>query len=58
MALAFTFLKQYHKDDNEFLNHIIWVTGDKTWVSFGNTEIKEQSKQWRHTRLPHKLKMY
>jgi hypothetical protein len=23
MALAFTFLKQYHKDDNEFLNHII-----------------------------------
>jgi hypothetical protein len=32
MALALTFLEQYHKEGNEFLNHIVWVTGDETWV--------------------------
>jgi hypothetical protein len=45
MASALTFLKQYHKDDDEFLNHIVRVTGDETWVSFVNVETKEQSKQ-------------
>jgi hypothetical protein len=29
-ASALTFLEQYHKDGNEFLNHIIRVTGDET----------------------------
>jgi hypothetical protein len=37
MALAFVdFLERYHKDDNEFLNDIVRVTGDETWVSFVN----------------------
>jgi hypothetical protein len=38
------FLEQFHKDGDEFLNHI-QVTGDETWVSFVNVETKEQSKQ-------------
>jgi hypothetical protein len=33
MASALTFLEQYHKNGNEFLIHIIRVTGDETWVS-------------------------
>jgi hypothetical protein len=44
MALALTFLEQYHKDSDEFLTHIIRGTGDETWVSFLNVETKEQSK--------------
>jgi hypothetical protein len=42
MASALTFLKRYHKDVNEFLNHIVRVTGDETWISFVNVETKEQ----------------
>jgi hypothetical protein len=38
---ALTFLEQYHKDD-EFLNHIVGVTNDETWVSFVNVETNEQ----------------
>jgi hypothetical protein len=30
MALASTFLEQYHKDRDTFLNHIVQVTGDET----------------------------
>jgi hypothetical protein len=45
MALALTFLERYHKDGDEFLNHIIRATGYETWVSFVNDETKEQSKQ-------------
>jgi hypothetical protein len=45
MVLALTFLEQYLKECDDFLNHIIQVTGDKTWVSFVNVETKEQSKQ-------------
>jgi hypothetical protein len=45
MALALTLLERYHKDGDEFLSHIVRVTGDKTWVSFVNIETKEQSKQ-------------
>jgi hypothetical protein len=41
---------------DEFLNHIIQVTGDETWVSFVNTETKEQSKQWMHTHSSNKPK--
>jgi hypothetical protein len=44
-ASALTFIDRYHKDGNEFLNHIIRVTGDETWVSFVNVETKEQSKK-------------
>jgi hypothetical protein len=28
--------------------NIILVTGDESWVSFVNAEIKEPSKQWIH----------
>jgi hypothetical protein len=55
MASAFTFLEQYHKD-GEFLNHVVRVTGDETWVSFVNVETKEQSRQWVPTHLPNKPK--
>jgi hypothetical protein len=44
MASALTFLGLYHKDGDEFLNHIIRVTGDETWVSYVNVETTEQSK--------------
>jgi hypothetical protein len=49
MASALTFLKRYHKDSDEFLNHITREKNDETWVSFVNTESKEQSKEWMHT---------
>jgi hypothetical protein len=39
---------------NEFLSHIVRVTGDETSVSFVNVETKEQSKQRMHTRSPKK----
>jgi hypothetical protein len=42
---ALTFFEQYHKDGNEFLNHIVQVTGDESWVTSVNVETKEQSKQ-------------
>jgi hypothetical protein len=42
-CFGFQFLQRYHKDGNEFLNHILRVTGDETWVSFVNVETKEQS---------------
>jgi hypothetical protein len=34
MALTLTFSEQYHIDGDEFLSHIVWVTGDETRVSF------------------------
>jgi hypothetical protein len=54
MVSALTFLEPYHKDGDEFLNHIVRVTDDETWVSFVNVETKEQSKQWMHTHSPNK----
>jgi hypothetical protein len=48
-VFGFDFLEQYHKDGSEFLNHIIQVTVDETWVSCVNVETKEQSKQWMRT---------
>jgi hypothetical protein len=53
-GFSFDFFEQYYKDGNEFLNYIIQVTGDETWVSFVNAETKEQSKQWMHTHSPDK----
>jgi hypothetical protein len=50
---ALTFLECSHKDSNEFLCHIIQVTGDESWVSFA---MKYQSKQWMHTHSPYKPK--
>jgi hypothetical protein len=45
IALALTFsLQRYHKNGVEFLNQIVRVTGDETWVSFVNVETKERSK--------------
>jgi hypothetical protein len=41
MASALAFLEQFHKDGDEFLSHIVRVTGDETWVSFVNVETKE-----------------
>jgi hypothetical protein len=58
MTSALTSLEQYHKDGAEFLNHIVRVTGDETWVSFVNVETKEQSKQWMHTHSPNKTKKF
>jgi hypothetical protein len=56
IALALTFLEQYHKDGYEFLNHIAQVTDGETWVSFVNEETKEQSNKWMRTRSPNKPK--
>jgi hypothetical protein len=42
---ALIFLERYHKDGNEFLNRIVRVTGDETWVSFVSVETKEYSTQ-------------
>jgi hypothetical protein len=50
--------KSYHKDGDEFLSHIIWVTGDETWVSFVNVETIGQSTLWMHTHSPNKLKEF
>jgi hypothetical protein len=42
MAPASTFfLERYHKDGDEFLNLIVRVTDDETWVSFVNVGTKE-----------------
>jgi hypothetical protein len=32
-GLCFSFLERYHKDGDGFLNHIVRVTGDETWVN-------------------------
>jgi hypothetical protein len=57
-ASTLTFSVRYHKDCNEFLNHIVPVIGDETWVSFVSVETKEQSKQWMHTHSPNKPKKF
>jgi hypothetical protein len=58
LALTLTFLEHYHEDGDEFLNHIVRVTGDETWVSFVNVETKGQSKLWMHTHSPNKPKKF
>jgi hypothetical protein len=58
VALAFSFLEQYQNSGNEFLNHFILVTSDKTWVSFVNAETKQEGKQWRCTDSPIKLEKF
>jgi hypothetical protein len=59
MASTFVdFLERYHKDSDEFLNHIIRVTDDEIWILFVDIETKEQSKQWMRTHSPNKPKMF
>jgi hypothetical protein len=42
MDPAFTLLlEQYRKNGDELLNHVIWLTGDGSWVLFVNVEFKE-----------------
>jgi hypothetical protein len=57
-GFGFDFLRQYHKYSDEFLNHILRVTGDETWVSPVNVETKEQLKQWIRTHLLTKPKKF
>jgi hypothetical protein len=40
------FLERHHKDGDNVINHIVQVSGDQTWVSFVNAELKEQSEPW------------
>jgi hypothetical protein len=42
-SLFFDILERYHKDGDEFLNHIARATGDETWVSFVKPETKKHS---------------
>jgi hypothetical protein len=58
MASTLSFLGRYSKDCDEFLSHIVGVTGDETRVSFVNVETNEQSKQWMHTHSPKKPKKF
>jgi hypothetical protein len=58
MASAMTLLERYHKNGDKFLNLIVCVTGDETWISFVNVEAKQQSKQWMHTHPPNKPKKF
>jgi hypothetical protein len=58
MPSVLTLLELYHKDGDEFLNHIVRITGDETWVSFVNVETKDQSKQLMHTHSPDKPKTF
>jgi hypothetical protein len=58
MASTLTFLEQFHRGGNEFLNHIVRVTGDETLITFVNVETKGQSKLWVHTHSPNKPKKF
>jgi hypothetical protein len=51
-------LERYHKDGDEFVNHIVRVIGDETWVALVNVETKEQSKHRMHTHSPNKPKKF
>jgi hypothetical protein len=55
---SFDFLEQYHKDGDEFVSHIVRVTGDEIWVSFVDVETKEQSEQWMCTYSPNERKNF
>jgi hypothetical protein len=53
---ALTFIERYYIAGDEYFNHI--VTDDETCVSFVNVETKVYPKQWMHTHLPNKLKIF
>jgi hypothetical protein len=44
-------LEGYHEDGDEFLNQVVWVTGNETGVSFVNIETIKQSKIWMHRHI-------
>jgi hypothetical protein len=49
IASAFVeFLERHLHNGDEFLNHIVRVIDDETFVSFLNFETKEHSKQCVH----------
>jgi hypothetical protein len=52
--LPFRLPRATPQDGDEFLDHVVRVTGDETCVSFANVETKERSKQWMHTHSPKK----
>jgi hypothetical protein len=51
-------LERYHKNGDQFINHIVRITGDETCLSFLNVETEEQSKQWTHTHSPKKQRKF
>jgi hypothetical protein len=57
-GFGFNIFRVIQKDGDRFLNHIIQVTGDETWVSFVSVETKEQSKHWMHIHSPNKPKKF
>jgi hypothetical protein len=40
-ASALNFFERYHKHGDEFLNHVVQITGNETWVPFMDVKIKE-----------------
>jgi hypothetical protein len=44
------FLECYHREGDEFLDHII--TGDETWVLHYAPESKRQYQEWHHAHSP------
>jgi hypothetical protein len=56
--LGFDFVRVIQQRGNEFLIHIVRVTGDETWLPFGNVETKEQAKHWMHSHSQNKLKKF
>jgi hypothetical protein len=56
MGAALKFLERYHRDGDNFLDHI--VTGHETWVSQFTPESKRQSLEWHHPRSPSKPRMF
>lgn len=47
MGAALYFLHHYHNKGQDLLNKI--VIGDETWVQYQNVEMKDESKQWKHS---------
>jgi hypothetical protein len=37
-----TFARRRSHAHDEFLNHVVWITSDETWVSFVSARTKEQ----------------
>jgi histone-lysine N-methyltransferase SETMAR len=53
-SAALTFLEHYHQEGDNFLDQILVVTGDETWVSHNIPESKRQSLEWHHSHSPSK----
>jgi hypothetical protein len=57
-SFVFEFLVRYQKDGDEFLNDIVSVTDDETWISFVNAQNNEQAKQRMHKHSSNNPKKY